>query len=134
MRNWERPMVVVDTFAANEFVSTCGEQNRVYKFKCDAGSKYSDFFGDHYYSYNVYVDSNKNGQLDYRGDRELGGYKACGKTYDAKTTDDFLNGFCVRDGWDGREVIPVVIWRGEDGRNIHCTTKLNMNEWTTERS
>lgn len=26
MRNWERPMVVVDTFAANEFVSTCGEK------------------------------------------------------------------------------------------------------------
>ena len=53
MRNWERPMVVVDTFAANEFVSTCGEQNRVYKFKCDAGSKYRDLFGDHYYSYDV---------------------------------------------------------------------------------
>ena len=136
MRNWERPMVVVDTFAANEFVSTCGEQNRVYKFKCDAGSKYRDLFGDHYYSYDVYVDSNKNGQLDDRGDTKLGGYQACGKTHDAKTTDDFLNGFCVRvkDIWNRREVIPVVIWRGEDGRNIHCTTKLNMNEWTTERS
>lgn len=131
MRNWERPMVVVDTFAANEFVSTCGEQNRVYKFKCDAGSK--NLFGE-YHTYDVYVDSNKNGKLDYRGDDELGYYSACGKTHDAKTTDDFLNGFCVRDGLGGRKVIPVVIWRGEDGRNIHCTTKLNMSEWTTERS
>lgn len=132
MRNWERPMVVVDTFAANEFVSTCGEQNRVYKFKCDAGSK--NFLGE-YYTYDVFVDSNKNGKLDYRGDDELGNYSACGKTHDAKTTNDFLNGFCVRNRIIGeREVIPVVIWRGEDGRNIHCTTKLNMNEWTTERS
>lgn len=131
MRNWERPMAVVDAFVANEFVSACGDQNRVYKFKCDAGSK--NYWGD-YHSYNVYVDSNKNGKLDYRGDQELGGYKACGATHDAKTTDDFLNGFCVRDSWDGREVIPVVIWRGDDGRNIHCTTKLNINEWATSKS
>lgn len=129
MRNWEKPMAVVDTFAANEFVSSCGEMNRVYKFKCDAGSKFWLLGGYHYYSYDVYVDSNKNGELDYR-DEELGSYKACGKTHDAKTTDDFQNGFCVRN----REIIPVVIWRGEDGRNIHCTTKLNMDEWATERS
>lgn len=131
MRNWERPMVVVDTFAANEFVSTCGDKNRIYKFKCDAGSKN---FMDEYHTYDVYVDSNKNGQLDYKDDQELGYYKACGKKHDAKTTDDFLNGFCVRNGWGGTELIPVIIWRGEDGHNIHCTTKLNMNEWTTEKS
>ena len=127
MRNWERPMAVVDAFVANEFVSACGDQNRVYKFKCDAGSK--NYIGE-YRTYDVYVDSNKNGQLDYRSDEELGYYSACGKTHDAKTTDDFLNGFCVR----RNEIIPVVIWRGEDGRNIHCTTKLNMDEWNTERS
>lgn len=132
MRNWERPMAVVDTFAANEFVSTCGDKNRVYKFKCDAGTK--NIVGD-YHKYDVYVDSNKNGQLDDRGDTELGWYKACGKTHVAKTTDDFLNGFCVRDDyWNGREIIPVVIWRGEDGRNIHCTTKLHMDEWDTAKS
>ena len=131
MRNWERPMAVVDAFVANEFVSTCGDQNRVYKFKCDAGSK--NYFGE-YHTYDVYVDSNKNGQLDYRDDEELGYYSACGKTHNAKTTDDFLNGFCVRGRGREREIIPVVIWRGEDGRNIHCTTKLNMVEWTTERS
>ena len=37
MRNWERPMVVVDTFAANEFVSSCGENHKVYNFECNAG-------------------------------------------------------------------------------------------------
>ena len=124
-------MAVVDAFVANEFVSACGDKNRVYKFKCDAGIK--NFFGE-YHTYDVYVDSNKNGQLDYKGDTELGYYGACGKTHDAKTTDDFLNGFCVRNGIGGREIIPVVIWRGEDGRNIHCTTKLNMDEWAAAKS
>lgn len=134
MRNWERPMAVVDAFAANEFVSTCGDTNTVYKFTCDAGSKYWFLFKEYYYSYDVYVDSNKNGQLDDRGDRRLGSYTACGETHDAKTTDEFQNGFCVRDDWGRREIIPVVIWRGEDGQNIHCTTKLHMDEWPTAKS
>lgn len=37
MRNWERPMVVVDAFVANEFVSACKEENKEYLFTCDAG-------------------------------------------------------------------------------------------------
>ncbi len=28
MRNWERPMAVVDAFVANEFVSACGDKNK----------------------------------------------------------------------------------------------------------
>ena len=39
MRNWERPMVTVDTFVANEFVSTCGENHKVYNFECNAGDE-----------------------------------------------------------------------------------------------
>ena len=37
MRNWERPIVVVDTFVANEFVSACGDNHKVYNFVCNAG-------------------------------------------------------------------------------------------------
>ena len=30
--------------------------------------------------------------------------------------------------------IPVVVWRGEHQNNLHCTTKLDINEWTTAKS
>ena len=29
--------------------------------------------------------------------------------------------------------IPVVVWRGEHQDNLHCTTKLDINEWTTAK-
>jgi hypothetical protein len=125
MRSWERPMAAVDAFVANEFVSACGETNKEYLFKCDAGG------GKHY---EVYFDSNNNGKFD-RNDQYLSGYKACGTEHTAKTTDDFKNGFCVKNHLIlPDEIIPVIIWRGEKGNNTHCTTNLNMNEWTTVKS
>ena len=30
--------------------------------------------------------------------------------------------------------IPVVVWRGENGDNIHCNPNLNKNEWETAKS
>ena len=128
MRNWERPMVVVDTFAANEFVSTCGELNRVYKFKCDAGGGTPG---------TVYEDSNHNGKWDLIGDEALTGhilptYHACGKTHSAPTDDEFIEGFYLPNS-DPFKATKVIIWT-DGGTNIHCTTNLNMNEWTTAKS
>ena len=128
MRNWERPMAVVDTFVANEFVSTCGEQNRVYKFKCDAGGGTPG---------TVYKDSNHNGKWDLFGDEALTGhilptYSACGKTHSAPTNDEFINGFYLPNS-NPTKATKVIIWT-DGGTNIHCTTNLNKNEWTTERS
>ena len=128
MRNWERPMVVVDTFAANEFVSTCGELNRVYKFKCDAGG---GTLGT------VYKDSNHNGKWDLIGYEALTGhilptYHACGKTHSAPTDDEFIEGFYLPNS-DPFKATKVIIWT-DGGTNIHCTTNLNMNEWTTAKS
>ena len=34
---WRRPFTKVQKFEANEYVAACGEENKVYKFKCDAG-------------------------------------------------------------------------------------------------
>lgn len=127
MRNWERPMVVVDAFVANEFVSACGDQNKEYLFKCDAGGGKSG---------NVYLETNgKPGLQTYDGwgydaDKYLSGYHACGITHTAKTTDDFLEGYYVRKG----RVTDVIVWRGPKGDNTHCTTNLNKNEWTTVKS
>lgn len=125
MRNWERPMVVVDTFAANEFVSTCGKENMVYKFKCDAGNNSG--------SYSSFIDSNNNGELDWN-DRRIGSdYHPCGETHDAKTKDEFYNGF-IRNNYRPWNVIPVIIWRGKHHDNVHCTTNLKMETWQTEKS
>lgn len=125
MRNWERPMVVVDTFAANEFVSTCHEQNMVYKFKCDAG--------DERRRYSSFIDSNNNGEFDIF-DKQIGSsYHPCGEEHEAKTKDVFYNGFIQNNSYPWN-VIPVIIWRGKNGDNVHCTTNLKKDTWETEKS
>ena len=128
MRNWERPMVVVDTFAANEFVSTCGELNRVYKFKCDAGGGTPG---------TVYEDSNHNGKWDLFGDEALTGYilptyHACGETHSAPTDDEFIEGFYLPNS-DPFKATKVIIWT-DRGTNVHCTTNLDKDSWETEKS
>ena len=129
MRNWERPMVVVDAFVANEFVSACGDENKEYLFTCDAGG------GD---SGKVYLETNgkpglqKYSSWNYRADKKLGGYHACGTTHTAETTDDFKQGYYIKYGTE--DIVDVIVWRGPWGDNTHCTTNLNKNEWTTVKS
>ena len=35
-RVWENPLTMVQQFVPNEYVAACGDENKVYKFKCDA--------------------------------------------------------------------------------------------------
>lgn len=130
MRNWERPMVVVDTFVANEFVSTCGEKNQVYLFKCDAGG-IMGMGGFVYLETNGQPGLQKNSGKGYEADQYLSMYHKCSETHEAKTTDDFLKGYLDPYVGHTREVI---IWRGEKNDNTHCTTKLDKDEWTTVKS
>ena len=37
MKNYVKPMMESEVFAANEYIAACGESGVVYKFKCDAG-------------------------------------------------------------------------------------------------
>lgn len=133
MRNWERPMVVVDTFAANEFVSTCGENHKVYNFECNAGEKSS--------RYDVFTDDGRNltpGKGRY--------YHPCKATHEAKVDSEFISGYMVHNGGNDKLSyhIPfsgnyeytktkVIIWT-DNGTNVHCTTNVNTNEWTTAKS
>ena len=128
-RTYVRPTMVGERFVANEYVAACGDRGTVYKFKCDAGGGVSG---------NVYKESN--GQSGFQrgwglfgigGDERLGGYHACGTTHEANTTDDFQEGYYIP---DGGAPVNVIIWRGEDGRNIHCTTNLDMKTWETAKS
>ena len=118
MRNWERPMTVVDTFVANEFVSACGDENKVYLFECNAGEKSS--------KYDVFTDDGRNL---------------------TKVNSDFISGYMVHN--DGNDMhkyydpfkfkfneypkTKVIIWT-DNGTNVHCTTNLDTNTWTTAKS
>lgn len=130
MRNWERPMAVVDTFAANEFVSACGDSGVVYKFKCDAG----DAWGH----YSVYLNGNdgiahtKDDIFWCGGRGAVKGYRTyirCGETHSAEDKNDFFPGYIKR----GLEEKKVIVWT-DNGTNAHCTTNLNKSTWETVKS
>lgn len=130
MRNWERPMVVVDTFAANEFVSSCGVQNTVYLFKCNAGEKRHKYNVYYYDKYNQrhYIASND----DWDG-AQFDGYHPCDATHEASTKDEFINGYIDDQRTRKDERVPVVIWT-DRGTDVHCTTDLQKNTWQTAKS
>lgn len=132
MRNWERPMAVVDAFVANEFVSACGENHKVYNFECNAGEEDG--------MYDVFTNDGKNltkGRLNY--------YHPCKATHEAEEDSGFIKGVMIDNGgndkrtyrdWGKTYEYPktdVIIWTNNN-TNVHCTTKLNMNEWTTAKS
>lgn len=133
---WVQPQTVVQQFVANEYVAACGDQNKVYKFTCDAGGGAS---GSVYLETNGIKGLQPEGYWEgifpwsghwVEGDAYLSGYHACGATHEARTTDAFLNGYYVHDD----NITPVIVWRGPNNDNTHCTTKLNMNDWVTAKS
>lgn len=140
MRNWKKPMAVVDAFVANEFVSSCGENHKIYNFECNAGekNKHYDVFtadGHNITSYNSRWQS----------------YHPCHKTHQAAEDSGFIKGFIVDNNgndqltytkwsfetmsWKTYEYpkTDVIIWT-DNNTNVHCTTNLNMKEWTTDKS
>lgn len=132
---WQEPQVMVQPFVANEYVAACGDTNNEYIFKCDA---MGGFLGIVYYD-------NGNNKFDPvipvlrpDGDKEMGsGYHACGEEHVTQTGDEFINGWYVtgKEGSQGGDwVKQVIIWKGPQGDNIHCTTNLDMNSWTVAKS
>ena len=135
MKKWSRPVTMVQKFEANEYVAACGDSGTTYLFTCDAGGGESGM---------VYVETNGRPglQTGWGGDRSLGGYHACGTQHEADSDDDFLQGYYVTEEYVGNwpfghyeEVTTdVIVWRGPYNNNVHCTTKLNMDEWETAKS
>lgn len=130
-KKWIEPQILVQEFVPNEYVAACGDENKVYKFKCtaDAGTLYYYPQGD--------------GTIDgiYRGTgkaKRLGSYHPCGAEHDARVTDDFYDGYVSTSSFENWQWVekktPVIVWRGENGRNGHATTNLNMSGWTTAKS
>ena len=134
-KEWVRPLTTVQKFEANEYVAACGDSGVTYLFECTAGG------GTHG---SVYQETNGIDGLQtrrgwgYKADRELTGwpwdyYYACNEKHVAESTDEFLEGYYCPDD-STRKAQKVIIWRGENGRNIHCTTKLDKNSWETAKS
>ena len=128
MRNWERPMAVVDAFVANEFVSACGDKGTIYKFTCDAPRGW------------LYYYPESDGQIDGMHDSNdtqkfIGRYHPCDAKHEVPKTDEFYDGF-VDYNWNGRQDPGegMIVWRGPRGNNGHATSNLDMNNWETAKS
>lgn len=127
---YEAPVVHLEQFVANEYIAACGDTNDEYIFKCDA---MGGITGTVFYSDGDDKFEPLSGQDRYMGSS----YHACGESHVTQTGDDFIEGWYVT-GYEaltgGGIAKKVIIWRGPDGQNIHCTTKLNKNEWETAKS
>ena len=125
---WRRPRTEVQKFEANEYVAACGDENKVYLFTCDAG--WTWLTGSTVYT------NGPDGIAETGDDIDLGGYHKCGKTHEASTTDDFIKGYLKKNvlGFPAGPRQDVIIWRGENGDNVHCTKNLDMNSWVTQKS
>jgi len=42
-KRYERPSAYIEEFTPNEYVAACGDEGKVYKFECNAGSKYRNY-------------------------------------------------------------------------------------------
>lgn len=126
-QTWEEPQILVQKFMPNEYVAACGDSGVVYNFECNAGNKNER-----------YAVKDSKGHVARISGRYMDGFKQyffpCGKTHKAESDSGFLTGYHLDDPWTPEdENIKVIIWT-DNYTDVHCTTKLNMNEWTTAKS
>ena len=130
MKKYIKPTMDGQLFAANEFVSACGDSGKVYYFECTA----------------------KGGPLYARDADGLGysgaSYSPCSKKHEAPVTDAFVNGYIDynknKKQDDGEEVIVWLEygydrdwWTGETEKyvkNGHATGNLDMDSWEVAKS
>lgn len=130
---WTRPLTTVQQFDANEAISACGDSGTVYKFVCDAGGGRSGA---------VYLETNGVAGLQQDEDNYLSDYHACGTSHNANSADNFKDGYYVpyvstgifSGYYDFSNAQKVIVWRGPQNNNTHCTTNLDMSTWATAKS
>ena len=127
-KEYVAPTMVCEEFAANEYVAACGDENRVYKFVCDAPG------GELYYYPNS--DGNIDGQYNGTGSAVcltsgwLSSYSPCNEKHEAPTTAEYYDGYVIRNGQKHN----VIVWRGVNNNNGHATAQLDMDSWETAKS
>ncbi|MEE1087300.1 MAG: hypothetical protein U0L05_09175 [Schaedlerella sp.] len=122
------PTMVCEEFAANEYVAACGDQNKVYKFKCDAPG------GILYYYPNG--DGEVDGVYNGTGDAsQLGFYNPCPASHEASEKDVFYDGYIINRSLFGETTTRnVIVWRGPNNNDGHATAQLDMDAWETAKS
>lgn len=130
-RTYIKPVLESETFVPQNYIAACGDENKVYKFVCDANP------GGWFEVGGVYKESGKKEGFQLIGpnkDERLSflSYHPCSETHFAPTDDEFIHGYLV-----GVDVPPkvqeVIIWT-DGGTNVHCTKNLDMNSWVTLKS
>lgn len=138
---WQEPQVMVQPFVANEYVAACGDGHVTYNFTCDAGldENGNPITHDIDYPWPIGTVSTKQiWRVFTDSGRELTSverlYGPCGATHEADSQDEFLPGYMDDYYTKENENIKVIIWTGPFRMNVHCTTNLDMNTWTTAKS
>lgn len=127
-KRYSKPILESETFIPQNYIAACGDTNKVYKFKCDAPTEWG-------MGYVIKETDGREGvSLREFLYSSLGLYHPCGKTHDAPTTDTFIKGYYVHDIESLFNATPIIIWRGENGDDIHCTINIHMDEWETTKS
>ncbi|MBR6979870.1 MAG: hypothetical protein IKH88_08555 [Prevotella sp.] len=138
---YSKPLMLAEKFIPQEYCAVCGDGTTMvtYTFWCDAG------YGRSFY---VWLDNHILGG-DAEGDWEsywgyyywegydeyIGRFHACQTSHSVTvpkgtSIDDVFPRGLISNNMYGVDPIPVRIWRGEDGNNIHCTTRLQESEYT----
>lgn len=133
-RVYAKPILESETFVPQNYIAACGDTNYEYLFQCnsDGGITGAVFYSDGDDKFEPPIFSNGDDKL-------MGlGYHACQEKHKTEVGDEFIEGWYVT-GWNaitgkGDLVTKVIIWKGPDGNNIHCTTKLDKNSWSTAKS
>ena len=127
-KEWMEPVIEVQEFVANEYVASCGDSGKVYKFECTAPGGWLYYYPQS----DGTIDGNYSGS---GGKRLIGPYHPCNIKEEASVTDAFYDGFIdynlngKQDSGEG-----VIVWRGPKNNNGHATTNLNMSSWMTAKS
>ena len=135
---WTRPIAEVEQFMPNEYIAACGELSEpVYKFACNAGGgvpggawresngieglqSEAKWSGIPYLSELIY-------SADSRITNTNSSFSACPETHEVPTqdSDEFIqNCYYKAAGQPDSSAIPVLVWRGKRGDNVHCCTGL----------
>ena len=126
---WACPQTTVEIFQPDEYVAACGDGHKTYNFVCNAG-EWAGLTG-----YSTWIDPDgipENGDEIYLSD-----YAACGATHEVDDDpSQFVTGYIKKNlmGVPVGSPKKVIIWRGPNGNNTHCTTKLEISSWEVAKS
>lgn len=135
-RTYEKPSLSVENFTADEYVAACNGVGTSYGFNCNAG--------DYLTRYNAYL-ADGTSLAHATRDNDFDDYRPCNAVHSAEVTSDFLDGYITEQFFTfNRETkkweysgegaaIPVKIWT-ENGKNVHCTTELEIKNWAILKS